>query len=456
MPGSDRTAAEAPTATEEWQRSVSLLKTQLAERERELQQLRSRRFALDGKALFARTITATERFAPWGTLRGQITRYALGTAAVAALEVLNYRALRSRPAALDITTAGAADQQWAQREDTGGNEASLPAPQISVVIPVYNAERCDARYLREALESIAVQTYRNFEVIVVDDGSTDGSASLVEDFIASHPDVRMRLVRKTNGGQSSARNVGAAHAEGEWLTFLDQDDVWLPERLQIVIPYLCDNVDLVYTDADTIDEDGAVQALRIHGCCQAGGRHPKTCLADCLFEDCFVMPGITTVRREFFASVGGFDEHLSGYEDDDFFVRAVQAGRIDYVPVSTLQWRFYTGNYSNSGRMVRSRLRYWRKLLSLHGQNGVDRANTRRLTLRFLRQFLSQCSRQLAEGDPLAPENLRAAHILLPFVGPLDRTAFMMVDWAFKSSTPAATRARRWFLIGLETAVPPV
>ena len=381
--------------------------------------------------------------------------YALSTMAMAARRALRAAAKPAGPPLAEGGSAGGA---------TGGAVAggagmvraagSATMPFISAIIPVYNAERCNGGYLIEALESVAAQTFRNFEVIVVDDGSTDGSVELLEQFIASHPDLTIRLERKENGGQSSARNLGAELAAGEWLAFLDQDDIWLPDRLQTVVPYLNDSVDLVYTDADTINENGEVETLGIHARLGAGGKQPKTSLSDCMYGDCFVMPGVTTVRKEMFVRIGGFDERLSGYEDDDFFVRAVQAGRIGYVPVSTLRWRFYDGNYSRSHRMVESRLYYWRKMLREYARDGDDPVRARRLTLRFLGEFLSQCSLQLKEGDPLAVDNLRAALTLLPFVGPVDRAAFGLVRWAWSARSPAALHARVWFLSGLESAAP--
>jgi len=383
--------------------------------------------------------------------------YALSTAALTARGALRLAAKAAGPRLAGVgSSGGGTEESLAGGASLARAVGSANTPFISAIIPVYNAERCNRRYLIEALESVAAQTFRNFEVIVVDDGSTDSSVEIVEQFIASHTGLEIRLVRKANGGQSSARNLGAERAVGNWLAFLDQDDVWLPERLQTVVPYLGDNVDLVYTDADTINEDGEVELMGIHARHRAGGKQPKTSLSDCIYDDCFVMPGIMTVRKEMFTRIGGFDEHLSGYEDDDFFVRGVQAGRIGYVPVSTLRWRFYGGNYSRSHRMVDSRLHYWRKLLGEHARDGDDPVRARRLTLRFLEQFLSQCSLQLEEGDPLAADNLKAALTLLPFVGPVDRAAFSLVRWAWSARSPAARHARIWFLWGLESPAPRV
>src|SRR6185312_7639068 len=96
----------------------------------------------------------------------------------------------------------------------------MPSTLVSVVLPLYNK----APFITRALDSIAAQTYRNFEAIIVDDGSTDGSG----DIAASYPDPRFRVIRQTNAGPGAARNRGVDEAKGEVLAFLDADDEWLP------------------------------------------------------------------------------------------------------------------------------------------------------------------------------------------------------------------------------------
>ena len=328
-------------------------------------------------------------------------------------------------------------------------EALLPphALRISVIVPLYNAQRSNETYLRQALDSVAGQLYREFELILVDDGSTDDTPAVAAAFAAAHPELEITTLHQANAGQSSARNLGASRATGDWLAFLDQDDIWTPGRLWLVVPYLTEDVDLVYTDADTIDAQGRVELTALHRDHGAGGVHPKLRVEDAIYRDAFVMPGVTTVRRSLFTKIGGFDERLSGYEDDDFFVRAVQAGRVGYVPVSTLLWRMYDANYSQSQRMVTSRLVYWRKLLD---EYGTDAESSRRITLRFAKEFLAQCSGQLDTGRPLARENLAAAVELVAFLGAVDRAAFAVSRWAWTSRSRAAFYMRWWFLNGLQ------
>lgn len=397
--------------------------------------------------------------APVGTLRGQTLGYAGVTASMA----VGAAAKLLRRTAVAVVSRGDSPGATATVKSQAESEAQSMAtgyrctddaepPLISVILPVFNALRWDADYLVEALRSVAAQTYGVFELIIVDDGSTDGSAAVVQQFIDEHPELAITFLRKENGGQSSARNLGAAHARGDWIAFLDQDDLWFPERLETVIPLLAPEVGLVYTDADTIDENGQLERAAIHMQHGAGGKQPKVCIEDALFEDVFVVPGVMTMRKDLFERIGGFDERLSGYEDDDLFLRTIQAGcRIDYVPVATLRWRMYGANYSRSRRMVDSRLYYWRKLVRDYADEGSDKTLARRITLRFFREFLTQCAMMLDEGGPLSADNLEAALELLPDLGAVDRGAFRLSEWAWRSRSRPAYYARWWFLRGLQS-----
>ena len=357
-----------------------------------------------------------------------------------ALEELEGRVLSS------LEPTGAASVRNAETIAVAGE------PLVSVILPVYNAASINPAYLWAALESVAAQGGVPLELIVVNDGSTDETSELVAAFFHTHPRLSGRLLDKPNGGQSSARNYGAATSRGAWLGFLDQDDLWTSGHMRAVLPHLTAEVDVAYTDADTIDEGGRVKDVGIHRNLGLGGGHPKTCLEDAMFQDVFVMPGVTTIRREFFQTIGGFDERLSGYEDDDLFLRCLETGRLRYVPVSTLLWRIHTGSASNSDRMIVSGLRYCRKLMDRYAVGGQLSPTDRLLALRFLRVFLSHASLQLLSDNPLFERNLAAAEWLLPHVGAVDRAAFATTRWAWRRKSFAARCARSWFLNGLQSA----
>jgi GT2 family glycosyltransferase len=183
-----------------------------------------------------------------------------------------------------------------------------------------------------------------------------------------------------------------------------------------VVPHLAESVGTVYTDADTIDEHGGTVLRGIHRNYGCGSPHPKRDIEDILFKDAFVMPGVMTVRKKVFDAVGGFDETLSGYEDDDLFLRLFAAGDVTYLPASTLKWRMYLGNYSQSDRMIRSRLAYWRKLMLQWAADGADRRRALGISWRFYREFLRQAAQQFQSDNPLYLENLEGARALAAWV----------------------------------------
>ncbi len=306
--------------------------------------------------------------------------------------------------------------------------SDLPSPQnferhanrpfFSIILPVYNACRVNPRYLIEALESVRKQTYKDFELIIVNDGSTDNSEGLCRDFISKNPDLSIRYHVKENEGQSSARNFGARAAHGAYLCFIDQDDLWVHNKLELKRPYLDLDLDLVYTDADVIDENGAVRMVGIHRNYQYGSPHPKRSIEDILFKDIYVMPGLMAIKKETFVGVNGFDETLSGYEDDDLFLRIYEAGKTTYLPVSTLKWRMYGSNYGQSTRMTRSRLLYHCKLLERYTNQGKDRRRVKEISRRFFQEFVLQAILQYENDNEMYLQNLQGAKqivSLIPF-----------------------------------------
>lgn len=229
---------------------------------------------------------------------------------------------------------------------------------ISAIIPVYNGKK----YLTAAIKSVIDQSLPPYELIIIDDGSTDDSIQTIENLQATFP---IRIHQQKNAGQSSARNHGARLAEGDYLAFLDQDDIWYPDHLEkLARPFLQDKrLGWSYSNLDEIDERGRlVQIGRLD---LTKAEHPKKSIADMLSKDMFILPSASLVRKQAFEEVGGFDEQLCGYEDDDLFLRLFANGwKNVYLPESLSQWRIYSGSTSYSERMDKSRLIYAKKLLA--------------------------------------------------------------------------------------------
>jgi len=234
---------------------------------------------------------------------------------------------------------------------------------IATIIPLYNG----AAFIRDALQSVLTQSWPSDEIIVVDDGSSDDGPAIVEAMAKIHP---ITLLRKPNGGQSSARNFAAERCRSSHVALLDQDDIWYPDHLATLRqPFLEKTADerlaVVYGNLDHVDEDGKMVA---HNCLDIFcSTHPKTTLRQCLQEDMFILPGASLVEKTAFFKAGQFDERLSGYEDDDFFLRLFREGyRSVYVDQAVTKWRIHAGSTSYSLRMAVSRMIYYRKLVDTY------------------------------------------------------------------------------------------
>ena len=231
-------------------------------------------------------------------------------------------------------------------------------PKFSVIIPVYNGEK----YLRKTIDSVLAQTYKNWELILVNDGSSDGSAEIIEEYLKK--DKRIKLLNQENAGQSSARNNAAKAANGEYLAFLDQDDYYTTAHLATLVKILdnCPEVGMAYDEAEVIDKDGNREYNREAHPFRAAD-NPLTSILDCIREDIMILPGTVMIRKDIFLQVGGFDTDLIGYEDDHLFVRIFRKSKIKGSPSAGLMYRMHGNNTSSSIRtMCKSRLLYYRKL----------------------------------------------------------------------------------------------
>lgn len=188
---------------------------------------------------------------------------------------------------------------------------------VSVIIPTYN--RC--KYVQEAIDSVLAQTYKNFELIVIDDGSNDGTGEVIK----SKYDGKLTYIWQENQERSSARNLGISLSSGKYLAFLDSDDKWHPEKLERLVRYIEErrkkdsNIALVCSSAWLIDNDGDLLTSTV------AGRKPN--IEELELEDYLFGPRVygtlsnALFYREYIKEIGGFDKDISLGEDRELLVR---------------------------------------------------------------------------------------------------------------------------------------
>ena len=183
---------------------------------------------------------------------------------------------------------------------------------VSVIIPSYN--RCTL--LPRALDSVLQQTRPALEIIVVDDGSSDATAVMLE---ARYPPSRfphLTLLRQANAGVSRARNLGIRHATGDWIALLDSDDEWLPEKLQRQLDAITEQPDTVLCHSDEIWIRRGKRVNPKHKHRKQGGHIFQHCLPLCV-----ISPSAALIKRSLLDEVGLFDESLPACEDYDLWLR---------------------------------------------------------------------------------------------------------------------------------------
>ena len=205
-------------------------------------------------------------------------------------------------------------------------------PLISVIIPVYNGEK----YISETLESVIAQTEKNWEIIAINDGSTDNSQTILENYLKKIPGS-LQVISVENGGVSRARNIGVSAARGIYIAFLDQDDLWAPEKLQrqIYIFFTNKSLGITFTNESIIDQQGSIireKALKFD-------KKNRGNIFDHLIFDNFIPISSVILEKKLFMAIGGFDPQFSLAEDYDFLLKVTQKVPVDFIDEPLLLYR---------------------------------------------------------------------------------------------------------------------
>lgn len=332
--------------------------------------------------------------------------------------------------------------------------ARATLPLVAVVVAAHDAEA----YLGETLESVLAQTYRAWECIVVDDGSTDTTAAVAEQFVGR--DDRFRLVRQANAGVSAARNAGLDVVSGEvtLLAFVDSDDTWRPDALAVLVASLGDDPGLVgvYGTAEYMDSAGRPLRPGAHVAAQSDRRrlgrvdlvgvpHEAPSTWSTLIVSGTIWPSAVALhRRDAVERAGRFDPAQKYVEDWDLYLRMSRAGAFRPVHRQVAWYRQHAANLTKHGETMayhsaRLRWKVWRSGGNTPAQRREAQRVWRRLQLRWIiwsagaatgalrardtaqaREATAAVvlfARQLLGGHPVEPD-ARTAHLVDRFVAP--------------------------------------
>jgi|AGTN01.3.fsa_nt_gi Glycosyltransferases involved in cell wall biogenesis len=221
---------------------------------------------------------------------------------------------------------------------------------VSIVLPTYNR----AATLRRAIDSVLRQTHRDFELIVVDDGSTDNTALILSEIV----DPRIRIIRQANKGPGAARNAGIRAARYELVAFQDSDDVWFDDKLERQLAAMNDDIGVVYHDVICVKQDGEEELLstpesiplnivdRMETAGQLG-------IVWCL------------TRKHLIEAVGGFDEVMAPVEDTDLLIKLRAVSEFVRVPMPLVYYFDSSDGITKNWQGVANSIR---RLIQLHGK----------------------------------------------------------------------------------------
>jgi glycosyltransferase involved in cell wall biosynthesis len=325
-------------------------------------------------------------------------------------------------------------------------------PIVSVVITAYNS----ADFLPETLTSVLQQSYPNYEVIVVDDGSTDGTREAMQPY-----DGRINYLHQPNRGPSAARNTGIRAALGTYIALLDGDDLWSRDKLKLQVDFMEQNpqIGLVFSDMEEFDHEKILcRSLLERSVLQSEltAGQPVTDAARKLLVEDFIPTSTVLIRKECFAKTGLFDENLYFAEDRELWLRLAASFPMAALPVVLGRKRVHGFNLTkkSSEQTLRARIGIWEKTRRSHPEPATNRlldpllANAhlelgyillakgqrreaRQAALRSIHDALNHAAKKRAEPIPLPAYRWRLGIALIPltFIKPsISRRVWRLVN----------------------------
>jgi len=238
-------------------------------------------------------------------------------------------------------------ERFFKREN--GKNLKLNMLKVSVITPLYNSKK----YIEKAIESILNQTYKDFEMIVVDDGSTDGSGELVKNKFRD----KVRYIYQENKGAAAAVNRGISLSQGNYIAFCDSDDWWLPDKLEKQVEFLevNQNFGLVYSDVflardGVLTQETWLQSRKVLPC--SGGK--EKCLVPLFSKNFIPAPLTVLMRKSVIDRVGFFNEKFSSTYDYEYWFRILEAGiQIAFLDEPLAVWNSRIGQGSRRIRKMK-------------------------------------------------------------------------------------------------------
>jgi len=307
----------------------------------------------------------------------------------------------------------------------------MPAvdPVVSVIIPCYNGEH----FIGDAIKSVLSQSFQELELIVVDDGSGDGSGAIIDRYKS---DSRvLSLAHEKNRGIPAARNTGMRHARGRYIAFLDQDDIWRQKKLIKQIQIMEEDTDgeigLVFSDVEMIQTIGGRKKVWIEKAPAGIGSKDRMDILRALFMRNFIPIVTATVRRECFDTLGLLDETiLSGADDYEFCFRVVMKYRLAHIEEPLVTRRYHGRNFTDVKKFYPDTLRILGRMI----EEAPELADLKRKRLAGLNLKRGNC--HLIDGEIEQARNAYKTSwshersnwkallgILLSYAGPVGRAA---------------------------------